>query len=112
MNVHRLLNSIACCLALSGCAHIRTDDDGTQHIVGLVCLTLPPPDSFAERGADTVRIRSLGLTALRSPANGGVVLGYQETTLITVRNNSLVLLKDALPDSGSPSANRDRGPNP
>lgn len=112
MRVHFLAWASACCMTLSGCAHVRIDEDGTRHIVGLVSLTLPPPDKFAERGADAIRIRSLGLTALRSPADGALVLGYQETTLIAVKNNSLVLLRDAMPNSEAPTATPNRGSHP
>lgn len=76
-------------LLLAGCAHVHVDDQGRRHVIGLVWLTLPPPP-VEPVGAESLRTRSVGLAVTRSPAGGGVTLGYQDSTLTVIRNDALV----------------------
>lgn len=78
----------ALCGLLPACAHVHVDADGQRHIVGFLMLTLPPV--VAEPAADSIRARTLGLSITQSPLGGGLVLGYSDTTLATVRNHSRV----------------------
>lgn len=75
--------------SLAGCAHVAVDPDGTRHIAGFVVLTLPP--ARQDVGADAVRMRSLGLTVTRGHAAGAqLTLGYSDTTIAAMRNDSAV----------------------
>lgn len=86
---HGLIAASSLWAALSGCAHVAVDSDGTRRIVGFMVLTLPP--AHEEVGADAVRIRSLGLTVTRGHAAGAqLTLGYSDTTIAAMRNDSVV----------------------
>jgi hypothetical protein len=93
---------------LSGCSHLSVDADGTRHIVGLVVLTLPP--AKADVAADSLRMRSLGLTITQGTRLGGsLVLGYSDATLAALRQDALVpreLLFD--PAAAAPAASQPR----
>lgn len=74
---------------LAGCAHVVVEPDGTRRIAGFVVLTLPP--AAQDIGGDAVRIRALGLTVTRGHAAGAqLTLGYSDTTIATLRNDSVV----------------------
>jgi hypothetical protein len=85
--------------ALQGCAHIWVDADGTRHVIGLVSLSLLPP-SAAPTAGESIRSQSIGLSFSASEAGSAFVLGYSDTTLAFVRNDSLVFA-DALLWPGS-----------
>ena len=88
MNVQHCAVAVAS-LALSGCAQLAVDGDGTRHLWGCMVLSLPPAD--AEIGGDVVRMRSVGLAVVRGDVVGAsVTLGYSDTTLAAVRNNRIV----------------------
>lgn len=75
--------------SLGGCAHVVVAPDGTRHIAGFMVLTLPPAPQ--EVGADAVRMRVLGLTVMSGHAAGGhLALGYSDTTIAAMRNDSAV----------------------
>lgn len=86
---HGLL-AIAAVVALSGCAQLVVAGDGSRHLLGCMAVSLPPVEG--DIGADSVRMRTLGLAIVRGDVVGGgsIVLGYSDTTLAAVRNNSLV----------------------
>lgn len=75
---------LAC--GLAGCAHTYVAADGSRHVVGLVWLTLPPTASDGE----ALRVRALGLSAVRTPAGAALVLGYGENQVVLVREGSVV----------------------
>jgi hypothetical protein len=76
-------------VVLAGCAHVAVEPDGTRRIAGFMVLTLPP--ATQDIGGDAVRIRALGLTVTRGHAAGAqVTLGYSDTTIATLRNDSVV----------------------
>jgi len=87
----------------SGCAHVWVDAAGNRHVIGLVALTLPPVDA-AQRGAETIRTRAVGLTLTRTDIGSALVLGYHDSSLTAVRNHALVplaLLQGADTDTGA-----------
>jgi hypothetical protein len=85
---------LAIALAMSGCAQLVVDRDGNRHLAGFMVLTLPPAQ--ADVGADAVRMRTVGLALTRDEMGGtSMVLGYGDTTVATLRNDSIVT-KDAL----------------
>ena len=52
-------------------------------------LTLPRPTQ--DVGGDAVRVRAMGLTVTRGHAAGAqLTLGYSDTTIATLRNDSVV----------------------
>lgn len=85
------VRAAALVLALSGagCASVRVDELGRTHVVGLVWLTLPAP---AERGAEQVRTRSLGLTLARNPLESAVVLGWSDRSVSVIEPDLAVRL--------------------
>jgi hypothetical protein len=87
--------------ALGGCAHVHVDAQGVRHVVGLVSMTLPPPDCGAP-GAQGLRVRSLGLTLTRGELGDALVLGYQDTAVLALPNDSLVLLQPPARAASSP----------
>lgn len=74
---------------LAGCAHVHVDGEGRRHVVGLVWMTLPPAP-VEPVGADALRVRALGASVIRTPAGGGVAVGWTDTTVTVIRNDALV----------------------
>jgi hypothetical protein len=88
------LTGLAC---LGGCAHVWVDDQGNRHVVGLLHLTQPPAPTPA--AAETLRVRTLGLTWTRAEAGSALVLGYGDTTLGFLRNDVCVAPDRAHPET-------------
>jgi hypothetical protein len=88
----------ACCMAgvlvLAGCAHSYVDAAGNRHVVGWAHITLPPASGTENIGAHSMRVRSAGLTLLASPERTHLTLGLADDTLVVVRNNACVAMKD------------------
>ncbi|KQY81063.1 MULTISPECIES: hypothetical protein [Roseateles] len=80
---------LAAAVALQGCAVTRIDEAGRTHVAGLVWMTLPASKG-ADKAADLVRTRSVGVTLTSGPLGQAVTLGYSDQTLGSVRNHSLV----------------------
>ena len=74
---------------LGGCAHIWIDVEGTRHVVGMMHMTLPPIQRQA--AAETLRVRTLGLTWTQADVGSALVLGYGDTTLGFLRNDVCVV---------------------
>lgn len=89
-------------MALQGCAHTYVDADGARHMLGLVYLTLPTAGPTA---GESLRSQSFGLSLSASEAGSALVLGYSDTTLAFVRNNSLVFSDLLLRPGSTPSMN-------
>jgi len=83
-----------------GCAAVRVDEHGRRHVVGLVWMTLPAP-SVQPVGAETLRIRGLGLTLMHGPLGNAAVLGYGEHGLTALRNDAVV--RGPIADAGEPT---------
>ncbi len=95
-------------MAVSGCAHVVVDADGTRHITGFVHLVLPPPT--ATPGADVLRLQTLGLSlVLHSAVGNAVILGYGDTSVTAVRNDALVSIQSG---AGQPSSFRVKPESP
>jgi len=71
---------ISLSLALGGCALNYVDASGTRHIIGLTHVTIPASRTESPT-AESVRIRSIGLSVYESPIHRGVVLGYSDEAL-------------------------------
>lgn len=84
----RRLAAVAGLTVLGGCAHVWVDAEGNRHVVGMMHLTLPPTQTQA--AAETLRVRSLGLTWTQADAGSALVLGYGDTTLGFLRNDVCV----------------------
>jgi hypothetical protein len=84
----RRLAAVASLAFLGGCAHVWVDAEGNRRVVGLMSLTLPPAQTRA--AAETLRVRTLGLTWTQADAGSALVLGYGDTTLGFVRNDVCV----------------------
>jgi len=81
-------------LALQGCAVVRVDEAGRTHVAGLVWLTLPAPKA-ADKAADVVRARSVGVSVTSGPLGQALTVGYSDQTLAAIRNDSSVRLPRA-----------------
>jgi hypothetical protein len=78
---------------LGGCAFSQVDAQGRTHVIGLVVLTLPPGGAAnrSAPGAETWRLRTVGVSMSSSPVVGSsVVLGYSDSTQTWVRDNTVV----------------------
>ena len=84
----RRLVAVAGLTFLGGCAHVWVDAEGNRNVVGLMHLTLPPAETQA--AAETLRVRTLGLTWTQANAGSALVLGYGDTTLGFLRNDVCV----------------------
>lgn len=84
----RRLVAAAGLTVLGGCAHVWVDAEGSRHVLGLMHLTLPPTQIKA--AAETLRVRTLGLTWTQADAGSALVLGYGDTTLGFLRNDVCV----------------------
>lgn len=78
---------------LGGCAFVWVDANGNRNVVGLMHLTLPPTKT--EAAAETLRVRTIGLTWTQADAGSALVLGYGDTTLGFLRNDVCVALDRA-----------------
>lgn len=73
---------------LAGCAHIWVDAEGNTHVIGWAHHTRSP--SSTRSAAETLRVRTLGLTWTRAEAGSAFVLGWGDTTLGFLRNDMCV----------------------
>lgn len=89
-----LLNGGALAL-LAGCAHTYLDSAGNRHVIGWVDLTLPAA-AAKDKGADWIRLRTIGLAYSSTDIGNAIEFGYSDNTLAVIRNNSCVLLDPAL----------------
>ena len=74
-------------LTISACAHNYVDVDGTRNVIGLVWARMPPADN---RGAESLRVRSLGVSVTTTPVGSAVVLGYSDSNVVLVRDHQFV----------------------
>lgn len=94
-----VLNALRCAapflltVLLGGCAFSYTDEAGNRHVIGMMHMTLPPPDTLSQ-GSTAVRMTSVGLSFTQWDVGTAMALGYNETTLIGVGPNSCVAIKD------------------
>lgn len=79
------LGALASLTFLGACANVWVDAEGNRHIWGLMHLTLSPTQPPA--AAETLRVRTLGLSWTRADAGSALLLGYGDTTLGFLRNN-------------------------
>ena len=96
--------------ALGGCAHTYIDSEGNRNIIGWVNLTLPPA-APEPRAADWMRVRTVGLVLSRTDIGSAIELGYADSTLAAIRNNSCVLL-GRLPPALFPTPGTDDANSP
>jgi hypothetical protein len=76
-------------LCSSGCAHVYVDAEGSSHVVGLVWLTVPRANSTS--AGEAIRVRSAGVSLMRSDIGVEFVAGYSDSTLLFLRDNVAVL---------------------
>jgi hypothetical protein len=83
-----LASTVALPGLLTGCAYNYVGADGARHLVGLVHLTLPAEGPHAP--AASLRAQALGLSYTRADVGTALSLGYSDTTLAYVRDNTCV----------------------
>ncbi len=81
--------TVALSCALAGCAFNYVGADGERHLVGLVHVTLPA-DASQSAAAASVRARALGLSYTQADVGHSLSLGYSDTTVAYVRDNTCV----------------------
>lgn len=87
----RLLLALLGAGTLAGCAHTYIDREGNRNIIGWVNLTLPPA-APEPRAADWMRVRTVGLVLSRTDIGSALEIGYADSTLAAIRNDSCVQL--------------------
>lgn len=92
--------------ALAGCAFNYTGADGARRLVGLVHVTLPA-DASQSAAAASVRAQTLGLAYTQADVGHSLSLGYSDTTIAVVRDNTCVRWPLA---GGLPASTRGRSP--
>jgi hypothetical protein len=75
---------------LSGCAALYTDENGAQHVIGLVDMVVRPSENVSIAG-NVVDVTVLGLSYLRFEDRAGFGLGYQRITSAAFRDNALAV---------------------
>lgn len=90
MNLGALLLAVTVALSgfLTGCAFHYAGADGARHLVGLVHVTLPAEAPHA--AAASLRAQALGLSYTQADVGIALSLGYSDTTLAYVRDNTCV----------------------
>ncbi len=63
-NARILLCAASLALALTACAHSYVDKDGGTHVIGFAHVIIPKSTDTREVRAESVRIKSFGLTVL------------------------------------------------
>lgn len=91
----QLFALMALYLALGGCALNYVDASGARHIIGLAHVTIPAPITKA---AESVRIRSVGLSVYESPLHRGLVLGYSDEALTVISDVARIGRNPTKPD--------------
>ena len=71
----------------AGCASISyVDPGGARHVVGLVAMTLPPPEAS---GVEAVALTTFGVSVRAGGASGGqATLGYSRDVLLAAPSNA------------------------
>lgn len=90
------LGALASLTFLGACANVWVDAEGNRHVVGLIHLTLSPTQPPA--AAETLRVRTFGLSWTHADAGSALLLGYGDTTLGFVRNNVCVVSEATQPE--------------
>ena len=76
-------------LLTGGCSFTYLDDDGSRHVVGLVNLTIEPPQD--RTAGEIVRVQTLGISALSIQDTVGFTLGYQDLQLASLKDHALAV---------------------
>ena len=97
IDIVRRLGAAVSLAVLGGCAHVWVDAEGNRHVVGLLHLTLQP--TRPQPAAETLRVRTLGLTWTQADAGSALVLGYADTTLGFLRNDICIAPDRAQPET-------------
>lgn len=84
----QLAVTVALSCVLAGCAFNYIGADGARHLVGLVHVTLPADPS--QSAAASVRAQALGLSYTQADVGHSLSLGYSDTTVAFVRDNTCV----------------------
>lgn len=84
----QLASTVALSGFLTGCAYNYVGADGARHVVGLVHVTLPAGGPRAT--AASLRAQALGLSYTQADVGTALSLGYSDTTLAYVRDNTCV----------------------
>lgn len=90
------LGALASLMFLGACANVWIDAEGNRHVFGLMHLTLSPPHFPA--AAETLRVRTLGLSWTHAEAGSALLLGYGDTTLGFLRNNVCIAPNASQPE--------------
>lgn len=91
------LAGMAC--ALCGCAHSYIDEQGNTHVIGVAHVMVPAVRDTGI-GAQSIRVRSLGLSLLASGSHTNLTLGWNDDTLLFVRNHACVPAAIHFPRTG------------
>lgn len=77
--------------SLCGCAVSYVDDEGNQHVIGLVNMSLIGVDGNTKKAGDKVEVENIGVMFLHGPLHTGVSVGYTHESTLQLKNDSLYL---------------------
>ncbi|MBS0476239.1 MAG: hypothetical protein JSR28_13985 [Proteobacteria bacterium] len=91
------LGALASLTFLGACANVWVDAEGNRHVSGLMHLTLSPTQPLA--AAETLRVRTFGLSWTHADTGSALLLGYGDTTLGFLRNNVCIAPNAVQPET-------------
>ena len=85
-------------LSIGACSYSYVDANNVRHVIGLVDMSIAPPNAGSEPVATAVSVTSVGMHIYSGTANGGgVVLGYGKETIVLIPNNTCIDLNNPGP---------------
>ena len=82
----------ALAVALAGCAHTYVDGEGNTHVIGVVHMVVPKLVDTDAAQAQSLQVRSIGLSLLTAAERTSLTIGYNDDTLVLVRGSACVAL--------------------
>ena len=72
----------------TGCAYQYVDSQGSQHIVGLVNVSIDINETCGV--PNKIEVTTVGLSAVSLPSHGGITLGYSHNSTVILRGDTTV----------------------
>lgn len=82
--------SIFFSILLSGCSFSYRDDAGRTHVIGLVDITLSPPQKPAQVAGNVLDLTTIGLSAGETAQGEFFSVGYFHEVSAELKDNALV----------------------
>lgn len=86
-----ILSLLVVVASVAGCAVVYDDANGTKHIIGLANVEIRPPADDRTIAGEVVDVTIIGIAVYNTETHGGVVLGYSQEAIASIRDNALVI---------------------